>query len=79
VCSSDLVDVYKSWAFTKSGGIIYGSNETLNDADDKPLKNTAPNGSAVYISSSPVKQRNTTAGEDVDMDSSKSGGEGGWE
>jgi hypothetical protein len=73
------VDIYKLGTFTKSGGIIYGSNETRNDANDNPLKNTAPNGNAVYISSSPVKQRNTTAGEDVSMDSSKSGGAGGWE
>jgi hypothetical protein len=73
------VQVYRNWTFIKSGGIIYGSNETRNDADGKPLKNTAANGNAVHMSSSPVKQRGTTAGEDVALDSNKSGSAGGWE
>jgi predicted outer membrane repeat protein len=62
--------------FTKqSGGIIYGS-----DAGDA-LKNTADGGDghAVYVYSSPKKKRNTTAGEGVTLDSTKSGSDGGWE
>jgi hypothetical protein len=73
------VQVYRDWTFTKTGGIIYGGSETRSDADDRPLKNTAAKGSAVHIGSSPVKQRSATAGEDIDMDSNKPGGAGGWE
>jgi uncharacterized repeat protein (TIGR02543 family) len=58
--------------FTKeSGGIIYGSNES------EELKNTAHNMSAVYVSWE--RQRLSTAGIDVILDSSKTGGLGGWE
>jgi fibronectin type 3 domain-containing protein len=53
--------------FTKSGG------GTISDT------NTALNGKVAYVDSSPSKQRNTTAGPDVDMDSNKIGGAGGWD
>ena len=62
--------------FTKSVGIIYGSN-----ASDG-LKNTAGNGHAAYVSSrsnSGSKKRNSTAGEGVSLDSEVSGSAGGWE
>jgi hypothetical protein len=62
--------------FTKqSGGVIYGSDV------DTALKNIATNdnGNAVYVASSPAKQRNTTAGEGVALDSATSGSAGGWE
>jgi uncharacterized repeat protein (TIGR02543 family) len=62
--------------FTKSVGIIYGSN-----ASDG-LKNTAGNGHAAYVSSrsnSGLKKRNSTAGEGVPLDSEVSGSAGGWE
>jgi D-alanine-D-alanine ligase-like ATP-grasp enzyme len=63
--------------FTKqSGGIIYGS-----DANSS-LKNTASSdsyGHAVYVDSSPAKKRNSTAGEGVTLDGTKTGSEGGWE
>ncbi|MDR1232330.1 MAG: right-handed parallel beta-helix repeat-containing protein [Spirochaetaceae bacterium] len=62
-----------SFTFIKqSGGTIYGSN-----ASDT-LKNTAKNGGghAVHVSSG---QRNSTAGESVTLDSTKSGTAGGWE
>jgi hypothetical protein len=66
-----------SGTFTKqSGGIIYGSDESSS------LKNTAEGdsyGHAVYVSSSPAKKRNNTAGVDVTMDSKKSGTANGWE
>jgi hypothetical protein len=63
----------------QSGGIIYGSNE-----NDSNLKNTATfsnnNGHAVYVSGSPGKKRNTTAGVGVALDSTKTISEGGgWE
>jgi hypothetical protein len=62
--------------FTKqSGGTIYGSNASGS------LKNTATDGDnyghAVYVSS--TKRRNTTAGVNVNLDSSVSGAAGGWE
>jgi uncharacterized repeat protein (TIGR02543 family) len=62
--------------FTKqSGGIIYGSNES-----NIALRNTSRDGKnyghAVYISGSPIRKRNTTAGTGVALDSTKSGG---WE
>jgi hypothetical protein len=68
------VYVYSSGTFTKApgtgtstSGIIYGSDA------DAALKNTAVNGgAAVYVDSSPVKQRNVTAGETVSLDSASS-------
>jgi hypothetical protein len=63
--------------FTKqSGGIIYGSDAAST------LKNTASgdsSGHAVYVATSSAKKRNTTAGEGVTLDSTKSGAAGGWE
>jgi fibronectin type 3 domain-containing protein len=57
----------------QSGGIIYGSNA------DVGLKNTANYGSAVYVNGSYAKQRNTTAGVGVRLDSWTSGSAGGWQ
>ena len=55
------VDASKGGTLTKTGGVIYGSNETGNDTDGNPLKNTAPSGgAAVYYTAS--KSRNTTVG-----------------
>jgi hypothetical protein len=70
------VYVSGSGTFTKqSGGVIYGSNES-----NSALKNTATSGDnyghAVYVSSSPTKKRNTTAGTGVTLNSSTAGG---WE
>jgi uncharacterized repeat protein (TIGR02543 family) len=69
--------VYAKGTFIKqTGGTIYGSN-----AEDT-LKNIAGSGDlyghAVYIESSPIKKRNSTAGESVVMDSSLNGATGGW-
>jgi fibronectin type 3 domain-containing protein len=66
---------YVNGTFTKqSGGTIYGS-----DASDS-LKNTARiYGHAIYVSTSPAKERNTTAGVGVTLDSGVSGSAGGWE
>jgi hypothetical protein len=62
--------------FTKSASgdaVIYGS-----DASPDSLKNTAINkGHAVYVADDD-KQRNTTAGADVALDSTKNGTAGGW-
>jgi uncharacterized repeat protein (TIGR02543 family) len=65
--------------FTKQvGGVIYGSNESSS-----VLRNTARSGvsggHAVYVSSAPVRKRNTTAGAGVTLDNTKSGTKGGWE
>jgi uncharacterized repeat protein (TIGR02543 family) len=65
-----------SGTFTKSGGIIYGSNAST------ALKNTASSdGHAVFVSSvsSGSKKRNSTAGEGVTLNSSKTGAAGGWQ
>ncbi|MDR1400104.1 MAG: InlB B-repeat-containing protein [Treponema sp.] len=65
--------------FTKqSGGIIYGSDA------ESGLRNTATgstesSGQAVYVASSPVKKRDSTAGVGVTLDSAASGSAGGWE
>jgi hypothetical protein len=61
------VYVYKNGTFTKNGG------GTISDT------NTAGYGKVAYVNSSPAKQRNATAGPGVNMDSAKSGTEGGWE
>jgi fibronectin type 3 domain-containing protein len=69
------VYLQSQYTFTKSGGIIYGSN-------GGSLSNTAGDGGAavyLYISSTTKKIRNTTAGATVSLDSAKSGGAGGWE
>jgi uncharacterized repeat protein (TIGR02543 family) len=59
--------------FTKqSGGTIYGNNYTGSANTSK-----SDNGHAVYVSES--KKRNSTAGEDVTLDSAKTGAAGGWE
>jgi predicted outer membrane repeat protein len=71
------VYVGSNGTFTKQmGGIIYGSNAVIW------LKNTASStsyGYAVYVSNSPAKKRNSTAGEGVMLDSTKSGSSGGWD
>ncbi|GHV36893.1 hypothetical protein AGMMS49546_03190 [Spirochaetia bacterium] len=62
--------------FTKTSGVIYGSN--ISDA----LKNTVSsnnNGHAVYVNSSPTKKRNTTAGISVNLDSRVGGTAANWE
>jgi hypothetical protein len=61
-------------ALIKSGGVIYGSNETGNDAGGNPLKNTArTNGHAVSLSGS--QNRNATAGLDLNF---TTGVDSGW-
>ncbi|MDR1636228.1 MAG: hypothetical protein LBR93_02715 [Treponema sp.] len=67
------VDFYGTF-IKKKGGIIYGSDES-----NISLKNTASYGHVVYVSSSPAKKRDKTAGEGVKMDSTVSGPDGGWE
>jgi hypothetical protein len=60
--------VYNFGAFTKTSGIIYGSNEASS-----ALKNTALNGygHAVYsIVDDVSRERNSTAGTGVNLDSS---------
>ncbi|MDR1216483.1 MAG: penicillin-binding protein activator LpoB [Treponema sp.] len=69
---------YAGGTFTKqAGGIIYGA-----DASDT-LKNTATEGDghAVYVmlDESSGKQRNSTAGVGVRLDSARNGSAGGWE
>jgi hypothetical protein len=73
------VFVYPDGIFTKqSDGTIYGSDASGT------LKNTATltgnnNGHAVYVETSPLNVRNTTAGPGVILDSSVNGSAGGRE
>jgi hypothetical protein len=73
------VYVYDDGTFTKTDGIIYGDTDTTHTAGS--TENTASNGNghAVYVSSSTTKKRNSTAGPEVALDSTKSGSAGGWE
>ena len=61
--------------FIKTGGVIYGSNESVES-----LKNSVPFGSsghAVWVGSG--KKRDNTAAETVTLDSTKTGTAGGWD
>jgi hypothetical protein len=72
------VGVSSTGTFIKqTGGTIYGSNASA------ALKNTATDGGgsghAVYVSSTPAKFRNSTAGVGVTLNSAVAGTAGGWE
>ena len=75
--------VYVIGTFTKTGGTIYGYSEsdTVNNNVAKNSADAVQNnrGHAVYVNSSPAKHRETTAGPSVNLDSTKTGAEGGWE
>jgi hypothetical protein len=75
------IDVGNGGTFIKtlSGGIIYGSTNTTHTAGSTENTSTNGNGHAVYVGSSPSKKRNTNAGLEVALDSSKVGTVGGWE
>jgi uncharacterized protein YjdB len=60
-----------SGTFKKTGGIIYGTNET-----DTSLKNTPATGRVIKCVDN---WRDSTAGETVELDSTKTGTSGGWE
>jgi hypothetical protein len=62
------VYLYDRNTFTKSGGTIIGSTGASNE-------NWAKDGFAVGGN----RRRNSTAGPNVRLDSTKSGGAGGWE
>jgi hypothetical protein len=68
--------------FTKSNGTIYGysAGDTINSNVVKNSSGTVMSnkGHAVLVSSND-KRRETTAGPEVNLDSSKAGAEGGWE
>jgi hypothetical protein len=63
--------------FTKTGGVIYGSNA------EEDLKNFAASGkghaAAAALSTDVLNERDATAGPEINLDSAKSGAEGGWE
>ena len=70
------VSVSSGGTFTKTNGTITGyasdpvnGNRTTYNLD----------GHAAYVSSSPTKRRETTAGPSVNMDSRLAGSAGGWE
>jgi hypothetical protein len=71
-------------SFIKSGGIIYGNEASGTDADGIPLKNTVGTngGHAVFVdspSASTMLRRNSTAGQEVALDTATAGSAGGWE
>ena len=74
------VFVASNASINKTGGIIYGY--TLGDS----RRNTATNGitsndrgHAVFVSSSPSRRRETTAGYEINLNSGIVGAAGGWE
>jgi hypothetical protein len=78
------VYVGSSSTFTKTGGTIYGY--TAGDSNSNVVKDSSGvvlihyiTGHAVYVESSPVKRRETTAGPGDNLDSRRSGSAGGWE
>jgi uncharacterized repeat protein (TIGR02543 family) len=78
-----------SCTMIKTGGVIYGSDVSGNDADGYPLRNTAQSdgngiggGHAVWMdvmNSTTTYWRNATAYAANNMDRSQSGPAGGWE
>jgi hypothetical protein len=77
------VYVAKSGTFIKlGGGTITGyASDTVKGNVVKNRSGIVYNdrGHAVYVDSSSIKRRETTAGPGVNLDSSKSGAAGGWE
>jgi len=77
------VYVYSNGSFTKTGGgtITGYTSDTVNGNVVKNSSGVAQSnsGHAVYVSSSPVKLRESTVGPDVNLDSRVSGTAGGWE
>jgi hypothetical protein len=74
------VFVVSNGTFTKTSGTIYGY--TMGDSK----RNTATagisgndRGHAVFVNSSPNKRRETTAGDELVLDSKTTGALGGWE
>jgi hypothetical protein len=75
------VYVYRG-TFTKTGGTVTGyANDTANGNVARNSSRTVQSnqGHAVYVDSSPVKRRESTAGPNVNLDSTKDGAAGGWE
>ena len=75
------VGIKSGATFVKTAGTIRGYEQ---QSGDNAVKNTAgviqnAKGHAVYVDSSPVKRRETTAGPGVNINSSLSGTAGGWE
>jgi hypothetical protein len=70
-----------SASFTKTGGgTIYGDTDrTVGNGNVTDNTALTGNGHAVYVDSSPVKKRNSTAGPGVNLDSAYAGSIGGWE
>jgi TolB-like protein len=61
--------------FTKTGGTIFGSTGTSNDNRAR----SGGNAVYVYVYASSDRSRNSTAGPNVNLDSSGNGVAGGWE
>jgi hypothetical protein len=67
-------------ASSYGGGVYVYTNRTFTKSGSSTIDatNKASYGKVAYVSSG-GKQRNTAAGPNVDLDSSKSGAAGGWE
>jgi len=70
------VYVNSNGTFTKTGGTVYGY--TADDSNSNVVRQNN-RGHAAYVSSSPVKRRESTAGPTDNMDSDVEGTAGGWE
>jgi len=74
------VYVESNASITKTGGTIYGyvlSDSKRNTATAGITSNDK--GHAVFVASSPSKRRETTAGNNINLDSKTAGAGGGWE
>jgi hypothetical protein len=74
--------VHSGGTFTKTNGTITGyASDTVNGNVVKNSSGVVQDnrGHAVYVGSSPVKRRESTAGPGVNLDSSVDGAAGGWE
>jgi uncharacterized repeat protein (TIGR02543 family) len=73
------VSVNTQGTFTKSGdSTIYGDTNTEHTPNSNENTASSGNGHAVYVDTG-SKKRNSTAGESDNLDSTKSGAEGGWD
>jgi hypothetical protein len=63
-------------AFTKTGGIIYGSN--ASEEQKNRAKEQKGHAVYIYISEDNQKTRDATAGQNTALDSGKNGAAGGW-
>jgi hypothetical protein len=73
------VYVYYGGTFTKTGGIIYGSNAQEAGQANQARDDSSGHAVYIYLGSNSVRKRNNTARAGTAMDSRKDGPAGGWD